>query len=167
VETKRPCFPVVSASVGGWRVCRETGRRFCGQTTLMSKLCHNATPRGRTFKFWNESGTNRARIGDSRELRLRSPQHLASCARGDTRSGLAGWTTQRFFVESFTREENAESNQKRARVNRIPNLQLRFIADEAIQPAAHGLLRYARNDGSQSSSIRFRDTRCSLISLPP
>jgi hypothetical protein len=32
---------------------------------------------GSRLKLWNESGTNRARIGDSHALRLRSPQHLA------------------------------------------------------------------------------------------
>ena len=43
----------------------------------MRRLGHFA---GRGFSFRNESGTNRARIGDSIPLRLRSPQHLAFCA---------------------------------------------------------------------------------------
>jgi hypothetical protein len=40
-------------------------------------LSHNATQMWSRLKLWNESGTNRARIADSVELSLRSPQHLA------------------------------------------------------------------------------------------
>src|SRR6266404_250557 len=45
--------------------------------TICADLFHNATHSRSRLNFWNESGTNRARIGDSYALRLRSPQHLA------------------------------------------------------------------------------------------
>ena len=70
------------------------------------------------LKLWNESGTNRARIGDSSPLRLRSPQHLALTPHCGTRSSLARIDKRRFGGEILKSEENTESNQKRARVNR-------------------------------------------------
>jgi len=64
------------------------------------------------FKFWNESGTNRARIADSSALRLRSPQHLALTPDGGTRSSLAQRDKGRIFVEFLKFETRSESNQK-------------------------------------------------------
>jgi hypothetical protein len=39
---------------------------------------------------WNESGTNRGRIGDSADVRLRSPRHMARPIFDNTRSGICG-----------------------------------------------------------------------------
>src|ERR1700736_4402458 len=49
------------------------------------------------IKFWNESGTNRARIGDSHALRFRSPQHLAWTAqvRHQIKFGAVSQVTER------------------------------------------------------------------------
>src|ERR1700692_890050 len=43
-------------------------------------LYHNATLGKAVLKMWNESGTNRGRIGDSEPVRLRSPRDVASAA---------------------------------------------------------------------------------------
>src|ERR1700738_329244 len=40
-------------------------------------LYHNNTLESPVLKVWNESGTNRGRIGDTRRVRLRSPRHMA------------------------------------------------------------------------------------------
>src|SRR5664280_3250928 len=84
----------------------------------VGEVFHNATHLRSRLKLWNESGTNRARIGDSYPLRLRSPQHLALTPHCGTRSSLARIDKRRFGGEILKSEENAESNQKRARVNR-------------------------------------------------
>jgi hypothetical protein len=70
------------------------------------------------FKLWNESGTNRARIGDSYALLIRSPQHLALTPDGGTRSSLARGDKRGFGGEILKERENAESNQKQQRVKR-------------------------------------------------
>ena len=90
---------------------------FC--VSFVGDLYHNATPGGRGLKLWNESGTNRARIGDSPPMRLRSPQYLAWTLYGGTRSSF-GWSDKRRNRDDFLKVgDAAESNQKRARVNRI------------------------------------------------
>jgi hypothetical protein len=81
-------------------------------------MSHNATHRACVFKLWNGCGTNRARIGDSLQLLLRSPQHLALALCLRTRSSLRGSDKRRFRVEFLKFCEDAESNQKRGRVNR-------------------------------------------------
>jgi hypothetical protein len=73
---------------------------------------HFATLVRPRLKFWNESGTNRARIADSSALRLRSPQHLALTPDGGTRSSLAQRDKGRIGVEFLKFETGAESNQK-------------------------------------------------------
>ena len=74
---------------------------------------------GSRLRFWNESGTNRARIADSV---LPGFVHR-NISRGPiicgTRSSLDGLDKPRKQREFLNRNENAESNQKRARVNRI------------------------------------------------
>src|SRR5665213_1048910 len=84
----------------------------------VEQVFHNATHQGSRLKLWNESGTNRARIGDSYALRLRSPQHLAWNAENSTRSSLTARNKPRFDRPNVKRGRSAESNQKRARVNR-------------------------------------------------
>jgi hypothetical protein len=83
---------------------------------------HNATHVRSRLKLWNESGTNRARIGDSRALRLRSPQHLALAHYGGTRSSLTRLDKRRFVGEILKRGATSESNQKAQGVNRIHGL---------------------------------------------
>jgi hypothetical protein len=73
---------------------------------------HFATPWRSRLKLWNESGTNRARIGDSSALRLRSPQHLALTPDANTRSSLAQRDKGRICVEFLKVGTRAESNQK-------------------------------------------------------
>ena len=51
-------------------------------------LCHIGSVRRRTVKFWNDSGTNRARIADSSGMRVRSRRYLASTRLDTTRSGI-------------------------------------------------------------------------------
>jgi hypothetical protein len=77
---------------------------------------------GSRLRFWNESGTNRARIADS-VLPGFVHRNISrgSVIRG-TRSSLNGLDKPRKQREFLNRSENAESNQKRARVNRIPLL---------------------------------------------
>ena len=87
--------------------------------TIGAGLSHNATRWMSRFKLWNGCGTNRARIGDSLQLLLRSPQHPALALRRRTRSSLRGSDKRRFWIEFLKGCEGAESNQKRERVNRI------------------------------------------------
>jgi len=75
-------------------------------------LFHNATLVGRGLSSGTRSGTNRARIGDSPALRLRSPQHLAWIKQAGTRSSSAALDKQRFGGEFLKIFDAAESNQK-------------------------------------------------------
>jgi len=77
----------------------------------VGEVFHNATHLRSRLKLWNESGTNRARIGDSTPLRLRSPQHLALTPDGGTRSSLAKRDKGGICVEFLKFETASESNQ--------------------------------------------------------
>ena len=79
-------------------------------------MYHNATPVRSRFKLWNESGTNRARIGDSCALRLRSPQYLALTFTGGTRSSLARLDKRRHRGKMYERMRQTVA----PGVNRIP-----------------------------------------------
>src|SRR5215216_2964520 len=83
-------------------------------------MCHFVTLARPPLKLWNESRTNRARIADSRRLPFRSPQHLAWGWPAGTRSSLARSNKPGFEGEFLKVADDVESNQKRARVNRIP-----------------------------------------------
>ena len=50
---------------------------------------HNVTLERPVLNMWNESGTNRGRIGDSRAVRVRSPRYVAPRSPLNTRSGVA------------------------------------------------------------------------------
>jgi hypothetical protein len=76
------------------------------------EVFHNATPVWSRLKLWNESGTNRARIGASSPLRLRSPQHVALTPDDGTRSSLAQLDKGGFGGKFLKVVEAAESNQK-------------------------------------------------------
>ena len=139
-------------------------------------LFHFAPPLMSRLKLWNELRTNRARIGDSFSLLLRSPQHLAWNPSGGTRSSLEASHKRRFLVEFLKAADNPESNQKWVRVNRIqmasprrplfslaPPLrgegwgeglsrQTRKIRVRGEPP--HPALRHSRNFASASSSGR-------------
>src|ERR1700761_3130417 len=57
-------------------------------TTLKhTHLYHNVTLERPVLKVWNESGTNRGRIGDSTPVRIRSPRYMVRQAVLNTRSG--------------------------------------------------------------------------------
>jgi hypothetical protein len=104
------------------RCARNDGRP---ELTVLSAsfppiLFHFATPLQSRLKLWNESRTNRARIGDSLSLPLRSPQHLAWNSGSGTRSSPGTSHKRRFFVEFLKAADKPESNQKWVRVNRIP-----------------------------------------------
>jgi hypothetical protein len=71
------------------------------------------------LKLWNESGTKRARIGDSSRDPIRSPQHLALTPSGGTRSSLQGLYKRRCQGRILKSREGTESNQKWSRVNMI------------------------------------------------
>jgi hypothetical protein len=71
------------------------------------------------LKLWNDSGTKRARIGDSSRDPLRSPQHLALTASGGTRSSLKGLHKRRWQGGILKNREGTESNQKWSGVNMI------------------------------------------------
>src|ERR1700729_2673279 len=81
----------------------------------VGELFHNATHLRSRLKLWNESGTNRARIGDSYPLRLRSPQHLALAPPIGTRSSLARVDKRGHGDEILKIWATAESNQKAKR----------------------------------------------------
>src|SRR5215216_6692234 len=82
-------------------------------------LFHSATAMRSRLKLWNDSGTKRARIGDSSRDPLRSPQHLALTASGNTRSSLDGLDKRWCLGGILKNRENAESNQKWSRVKMI------------------------------------------------
>ena len=50
-------------------------------------LYHNMTRDRPVLNMWNEFGTNCGRIGDSTDVRVRSPRHMALACRHNTRSG--------------------------------------------------------------------------------
>src|ERR1700738_4502299 len=60
-------FYWVFCVAAGWALIRKWNTR--GSETVPQ--CDALRPR---IRFWNESGTNRARIGDSHRMLLRSPQ---------------------------------------------------------------------------------------------
>jgi hypothetical protein len=88
----------------------------------VGEVFHNATHLRSRLKLWNESGTNRARIGDSYPLRLRSPQYLALTPHIGTRSSLARVDKRGHDGEILKMCATGESNQKPERVNRIRGL---------------------------------------------
>src|SRR5271167_4336123 len=52
---------------------------------------HNVTLERPVLNMWNESGTNRGRIGDSQAVRVRSPRYMDELPALNTRSGgIAG-----------------------------------------------------------------------------
>src|SRR5580692_12548480 len=109
------CFAALAMTVEGlfgtWAPICLTLRRLGGFRRSLF---------GRGLKLWNESGTNRARIGDSPPMRLRSPQYLAWTLSGGTRSSF-GWSDKGRVRDDFLKVgDGVESNQKRSRVNRIP-----------------------------------------------
>src|SRR6202166_4268311 len=61
-------------------------------------LYHNVTLERPVLKMWNESGTNRGRIGDSDPVRVRSPRYVAAAPPLNTRSGVMSG-----FAASFWR----------------------------------------------------------------
>src|SRR6204780_3908285 len=85
----------------------------------VGEVFHNATHIRSRLKLWNESGTNRARIGDSCPLRLRSPQHLALAPHTGPRSSLARLDQRRHGDEILKMCAARESNQNTERVNWI------------------------------------------------
>jgi hypothetical protein len=85
----------------------------------VGEVFHNATHVRSRLKFWNESGTNRARIGDSYPLRLRSPQYLALVPHTGTRSSLTRVDKRRHGGEILKMCAPEESNQNAERVNWI------------------------------------------------
>ena len=95
----------------GWARIRE-------QNTRGSKTVPQCDALRSRLKFWNESGTNRARIGDSLRMPLRSPQHLGLDLDRGTRSSFLPIDKPAQSGRILKAKENTESNQKRARVNR-------------------------------------------------
>src|SRR3981081_4038011 len=96
--TKRPCFI-------------EFLRRW-----FLETVSQCAALRWR-LKFWNESGTNRARIADSVPMLIRSPQHLGLTPHRGTRSSSARYDKAGNYGRILKANENTESNKKRARDN--------------------------------------------------
>jgi hypothetical protein len=155
-------------------------------------LFHNATPVRSRLKVRNESGTNRARIGDSSPCLLRSPQHIAQIAICGTRSSLTRADKRWFGGEILKRFGWSESNQKRGRVKagfwvcrpgqaspceRAPGP---IPRDLSVGPSGRGLLQQftpvamgprVRGDDAWKKpalqpSIRFRHARRSLAPSP-
>jgi hypothetical protein len=62
------------------RFVRKYGSLFGRTASNRPNLFHSATAMRSRLKIWNESGTKRARIGDSYRNPIRSPQHLALAA---------------------------------------------------------------------------------------
>ena len=87
---------------------------FC--VACFEDVCRYATRQRSRLKLWNESGTNRARIGDSVQLLKRSPQHLALMIGDGTRSSSEPSHKQLFFNGFLKVTAGAESNQKWSRV---------------------------------------------------
>jgi ribosomal protein L39E len=86
-------------------------------------LYHNVTARRRPIKLWNESGTNRARIADSKRMRVRSRRYLASARSAATRSGIEvpiHWTFQVPIINAAADSQyRAESRPSFARCGTI------------------------------------------------
>ena len=108
------------------KVLRRTSRFACNDGSLFGRtasirpnLFQYATAMRSRLKLWNDSGTKRARIGDSPRDPIRSPQHLALTPSGDTRSSLQGLHKRWCQGGILKKRENAESNQKWSRVNMI------------------------------------------------
>jgi hypothetical protein len=95
----------------GWARVRELNMRE-------SKTVPQCDALQSRIRFWNESGTNRARIGDSVRMPLRSPQHLGLGPFRGTRSSFPAIDKPAKMPQILNAKENTESNQKRARVNR-------------------------------------------------
>jgi hypothetical protein len=88
------------------------------------QMFHNATHLRSRLKLWNESGTNRARIGDSYPLRLRSPQYLALAPHNGTRSSLAPIDKRRYRAEILNCIRRAVASG----VNKIPQVHATAVA---------------------------------------
>jgi hypothetical protein len=73
IGIKNPAFTPPSSSLAG------EGRVGVGF------LYHNATLERPVLNMWNESGTNRGRIGDSQQVRVRSPRYMAWLSSLNTR----------------------------------------------------------------------------------
>jgi hypothetical protein len=71
----------------------DPDRRGSGATTTVltiGLLYHNVTLESPVLNMWNESGTNRGRIGDSTTVRVRSPRYMVLSPTLNTRSGGIG-----------------------------------------------------------------------------
>jgi hypothetical protein len=93
-------------------LARNDGSPFGRTASIRPNLFQSATAMRSRLKLWNDSGTKRARIADSPRDPLRSPQHLALTASGDTRSSLQGLDKRSCQGGILKKRENAESNQK-------------------------------------------------------
>ena len=142
-------------------------------------LFHFATPLMSRLKLWNELRTNRARIGNSFSLLLRSPQHLAWNPSGGTRSSLGASHKRRFLVEFLKAADNPESNQKWVRVNRIHGLHTPLVMPGLV-PGIHVLAPASKKgvdrrvkpghdeETDHTALLRLRHLpRRPLCSLPP
>src|SRR5258707_11318117 len=105
---------------------------WCDQATRrMERGVSQCDDLGCGLKLRNESGTNRARIGDSAPLLIRSPQHLALTLHGGTRSSLTQAHKRGFGSDFLKASAGAESNQKWGRVNRDSSALLLQLAVSA------------------------------------
>ena len=65
------------------------------------------------IKVWNESGTNRGRIGNSRRVRLRSLRHMALPRFHDTRWGIWRRFRHHFLTKKLTSAADRASKKSR------------------------------------------------------
>src|SRR5271170_511139 len=81
-----------SRSAGGEKEIGINGPAFTHHWRDKRRLLyHNVTLERPVLKMWNESGTNRGRIGDSQPVRVRSPRYMDELPALNTRSGgIAG-----------------------------------------------------------------------------
>jgi hypothetical protein len=75
---------------------KEIGIQGPAAAQVAAHLYHNNTLESPVLKVWNESGTNRGRIGDSPPVRLRSLRHMAVRMECNTTSGVQGRVSLRF-----------------------------------------------------------------------
>src|SRR5215212_5710597 len=114
------CFRLRCRCCGGQVASLANNGSLFGRTASnRPNLFHSATAMRSRLKLWNDSGTKRARIGDSPRDLIRSPQHLALGPTGDTRSSLKRLHKVRFSGGILKNREGTESNQKWSRVNMI------------------------------------------------
>jgi hypothetical protein len=130
------------------------------------------------LKVWNESGTNRGRIGDSAVVRVRSPRHMAQSALANTTSGVRGARVPSGFSpkaltasRSRFRGESrpgplwimwkAEANIRLASFRPVPVCAWPSVA---VQSAAALLRRFAQADFPTNRTIHVLSLRCSPTS---